>query len=443
MTISTADGITLPVGEPPDVPPGGTPGYNPNALLDGGQVIWISGYDFVVQAATYQILGENYASPQTSVTLDTADPTFDRFDVFAVDINGDVVVIEGTPAADPVKPVVDPATQLELTFVRVQAATGPINLSSLAIYNENVEWTSSESGTSINLASTNNPYSGTVDVEATAMPAGDWFQFVGPGPGVITSRDNLTFFIRSKAQWPNPKGLVMQWSNGTTPVGVPVTLSNGQFNFNSAITANYQAIVVPLYLFGITGLEIDRIRFTCAGGGGGIGFYFDLCSVQGGIAPSTNPTGYMRWRGVHSTLSSYAINDVVSYGGWNYLCLVAHQNVLPTSADTVWYPIPKPAVLTLTDAATVNWNVAEGNVAELTLGGNRTMAAPTNLRAGMTGALKIIQGVGSNTLTWNAVYKFPGGTDPTLSTTLGDYDVVTWICFDGTNLDCVWQGDFA
>jgi hypothetical protein len=50
---------------------------------------------------------------------------------------------------------------------------------------------------------------------------------------------------------------------------------------------------------------------------------------------------------------------------------------------------------TLTDGSTINWNTDSGSVATVTLGGNRTMAAPTNLKRG-TYILEVIQdGTGS------------------------------------------------
>lgn len=100
------------------------------------------------------------------------------------------------------------------------------------------------------------------------------------------------------------------------------------------------------------------------------------------------------------------------------------------------------AETTLTDGATINWNVATNQVAKVTLGGNRTMAAPTNLKAGGTYILRVIQdATGSRTITWNAVFKWPGGTAPTLTTTANAIDIITFVS-DGTNMNGVAQTDF-
>jgi len=92
-----------------------------------------------------------------------------------------------------------------------------------------------------------------------------------------------------------------------------------------------------------------------------------------------------------------------------------------------------PAI-TLTDGATLNWDTSLGQVAQVTLGGNRTFAAPTNLVNGGFYSLLIIQdGTGSRTISWNAVFDFTGGTAPTLSTAAGSKDLIAWRS-DGTNL---------
>lgn len=87
----------------------------------------------------------------------------------------------------------------------------------------------------------------------------------------------------------------------------------------------------------------------------------------------------------------------------------------------------------LTDGATINWDVSLGSVATVTLGGNRIIAAPTNLKIGSY-ILHIIQdGSGNRTVTWNSVFKWPAGVAPVLTTTGNRRDLFSFVC-DGTNL---------
>lgn len=84
---------------------------------------------------------------------------------------------------------------------------------------------------------------------------------------------------------------------------------------------------------------------------------------------------------------------------------------------------------TLTDAATITVDAGTGNHFRVTLGGNRTLAAPTNPTEGQRIVFEIIQdATGSRTLTWNGSYAF--GTDvpsPTLTATANKRDFVTFV----------------
>lgn len=88
---------------------------------------------------------------------------------------------------------------------------------------------------------------------------------------------------------------------------------------------------------------------------------------------------------------------------------------------------------TLSDGSTINWNVALGRVATVTIAASRTMAAPTNLKVG-TYILKVVQGgSGSYNITWNGLFKWTAQTAPTLSTAVGAVDVFSFFS-DGSKL---------
>ena len=88
----------------------------------------------------------------------------------------------------------------------------------------------------------------------------------------------------------------------------------------------------------------------------------------------------------------------------------------------------------LTDASTISWAASTAQVATFTfVSNNRTMGAPSGLVNGAYYGLAVIQNGGSNTLTWNSVFKWTGGTAPTLSTAAGAKDYFVFRS-DGTNL---------
>jgi hypothetical protein len=88
---------------------------------------------------------------------------------------------------------------------------------------------------------------------------------------------------------------------------------------------------------------------------------------------------------------------------------------------------------TLVSGSSIAWDLAANQVARLVLSTNGTMADATNKVDGATYILLVTQGTGSNTLDWNATYKFPGGTTPTLTTGSAKSDIFTFVS-DGTSL---------
>jgi hypothetical protein len=101
------------------------------------------------------------------------------------------------------------------------------------------------------------------------------------------------------------------------------------------------------------------------------------------------------------------------------------------------------ATATLTDAASITWNLNTQAVAKVTLGGNRTLANPTNMKDGGTYLVRVIQdGTGTRTLAYGTAYKFPGGVKPVLSTAINAVDILTFMS-DGANMYGVSQLNFS
>jgi hypothetical protein len=84
-------------------------------------------------------------------------------------------------------------------------------------------------------------------------------------------------------------------------------------------------------------------------------------------------------------------------------------------------------VTALTDGATITADFAVSNNFSVTLGGNRTLANPTNQTAGQSGAITITQdATGSRTLAYGSNWKFSNGTAPTLTTTANAVDILVY-----------------
>jgi hypothetical protein len=100
------------------------------------------------------------------------------------------------------------------------------------------------------------------------------------------------------------------------------------------------------------------------------------------------------------------------------------------------------SVSALTDAATITPDFAVANNFSLTLGGNRTLANPSNLTAGQAGSIVITQdGTGSRTLAFGSYWKFASGTAPTLTTTASAVDVLAYYVESSTRITARLIGD--
>ena len=92
-------------------------------------------------------------------------------------------------------------------------------------------------------------------------------------------------------------------------------------------------------------------------------------------------------------------------------------------------------ITALTDGATITPDFSAANNFSVTLGGNRTLANPTNLTAGQSGAIVITQdGTGSRTLAYGSYWKFPSGSAPVLTTTANAVDVLVYYVESATRI---------
>jgi hypothetical protein len=111
---------------------------------------------------------------------------------------------------------------------------------------------------------------------------------------------------------------------------------------------------------------------------------------------------------------------------------------LRTGTDDTKALTPKAAYdavapVALTDASTIAFDFATGNHMYVTLGGNRGMGAGSNIKPGQSGTIRIAQdATGSRTLTFNSVWKFAGGTAPSLTTTANAVDVLSYYAYSST-----------
>ena len=94
-------------------------------------------------------------------------------------------------------------------------------------------------------------------------------------------------------------------------------------------------------------------------------------------------------------------------------------------------------ITALSDGATITIDMATACHHSVTLGGNRTFAAPSNQAIGQSGSIFITQdGTGSRTAAFNSAFKFVGGTAPTLTTTASATDRIDYIIKSSNVIHC-------
>jgi hypothetical protein len=254
-----------------------------------------SGYVYNVPACTYWIGGVSYTSTATQLTLTAADATNDRFDAIVVNTSSAAAKVDGTAAANPTVPVVDPTTQLALTYVLVtHNTTDPVSATNEQIYDEDNDWTTTE-GTGWDGADTGNPHAGTKDVKATAVTANNAMRFIRSSTLTLNAYQQLQFWVApsSGTTWPSGRSLSITLRDANAAqVGAAITLTNGSFGFVRTSTT-YQLIAIPLGLFNVpAGVSVKELRLNPVGTGGTFTFYVDdvaLTSTTNTILPGGAP----------------------------------------------------------------------------------------------------------------------------------------------------------
>lgn len=99
-----------------------------------------------------------------------------------------------------------------------------------------------------------------------------------------------------------------------------------------------------------------------------------------------------------------------------------------------WTALQSCTVAILPDAVTIAWDLSHAQMAQVTIAASRTLALPTNMRAGARAELTVVHGAAGTTLSFAPGYSGIAGL--ALSTGAGAVDVLTWHC-TGTSMRLV------
>ena len=173
---------------------------------------------------------------------------------------------------------------------------------------------------------------------------------------------------------------------------------------------------------------------------GGIGYFF----TNGTSVNSLNATGFSAITTTQADAKYVALTGTQTVTGAKTFtsAVTMTGNATFTGSVVVSAPVNVNTV-TLTDAASIVPSFDSGNTFVVTLGGNRTLAAPTSAGIGQSGSIRVIQdATGGRTLSYNSAYQFVSGSAPTMDTSAGAQSILVFSCRSATTIDAVMLHDF-
>lgn len=222
------------------------------------------------------------------------------------------------------------------------------------------------------------------------------FTFTGSVAGVACT---MTLYLTQDATggrtvtWPGS----VTWIGGTQPTAVTTP---GALNIYTFQTLNNGTT-----WYGSLATELPALPLVVANGGTGDASLTAFSVLAGGTS-STGP-----------------VQSVAALGSTGAPLTSNGAGALPDFTTAL-----AAVVNALTDAATIAVNANLGNFCTVTLGGNRTMGAPSNPLDGQVLMFALKQdGTGSRTVTWTSGaggFSFGTSGAPTLTTTAGATDLV-------------------
>jgi hypothetical protein len=261
-----------------------------NQILDGS-VYWSgSGLLFESTVIKYVIDNVEYAAPISQINLEAADDTFDRYDVFAVNTQNELIVIKGEASNDPLEPQVLYNEQLRVALVRI-SANQPIvdNANVELIYNENVgepdEWNATISPNTtvqiVNLDSTDNPLLNLKSIDTNDISEANEILFNKTTEYSLDQVSSFAFQLKNKTE--EDYRIDVKLLRNNVVVG-NVFFQEGVYGFDGPFPNLTQDINIPLAAFQLTDTFCDQVIVVSSNGAQTItGFQLDNFRFLSGI----------------------------------------------------------------------------------------------------------------------------------------------------------------
>ena len=245
---------------------------------------------------------------------------------------------------------------------------------------------------------------------------------VGTAPTSLADGECFIDMLNGVIWWKDASNVLHQFPlNLNTASGLAQLDSNGKVPLN-----NLPAIVTGAMTYqGSWNASTNNPSLTSGQGTKG---YFYKVSVAG----NTNLDGNSSW--LVGDFAAFDGTQWDKFAGTDTGAIAAQASDVLQGTDTSKFVssaslAQASAFQALADAASIGWNMQAGFNALVTLGGNRSLAAPTGFIVGRTYTLEIKQdATGSRTLSFASCYDFGAAGVPVLSTAAGKLDLVSMIC---------------
>src|SRR5210317_404701 len=331
-------------------------------VLYSGDAVWLGGLDFYVWADWYRINGYEYVDlVEAYITLDAADGTFDRIDVFKIWRDGggntNIDFEKGTPSTPAVKPTLNEDTELEISFAYIeQSATSPRDVTNDIIYAEGGEWTISGGDASIDTVYSLVPIGGAISIRSVDTPHDTELIFTASSPIVTQQNHHVSFDIFLETEWEaskhSPVTLDFYVLNGgdEQTSRVRIGADNG-FGFDPSLTGEAQNVTIRLG--DIKGFfsenDFDGIKFKWKNTQNDT-FKIDNIRLQDGITSNkqspqlTHLSQFINDVGFISEMSLFALTDtnitlaekgdILAFNGTSWVDLSVGANGTVLTADS-------------------------------------------------------------------------------------------------------------
>ena len=230
----------------------------------------IGGMDVRAYATNYPILTDFYTAAPVTLTLAAANVTYPRLDAIVADIQGNISILQGAPAAVAVEPIVPVSTHFLIRYLLIPAnAATPIDpetnegtTDTLVLYKENTGVAGNESDVAVSNAaivpgSVNTPLTDVYSIEASNVQKLHETTFTFPTLQNIKQYTSLNFTLKLKAVVNvNKFWFVRFYKNGVNTRSF--LFQHNQYGFN-ANNLETQYISIPVNDIDLPKYDFDKI----------------------------------------------------------------------------------------------------------------------------------------------------------------------------------------